>query len=165
MFLPSPPTAGTKGMEPMNTVLTSVLVTLGVLALLRLLGALAFRRHLHRRGRGFMARRLLRRLDATPEQERLFLEELETLRGALRGVRDGVSASRAQLAQLLETEALDAQALDAVFDASQRQLDGVRARAAQSLSRFHAALTPAQRLQLAAMLRAPAGLHLHHHRC
>lgn len=149
----------------MNTVVTSVLVTLGVLAALRLLRAFAFRHHLHRRGRGFMARRLLRRIDATPEQERLFLEELEALRGALRGVREGAFASRERIAQVLEAEALDAQALDALFATSLQRLEEVRARAAQSLSRLHAALAPAQRLQLATMLRSPAGFGAHHHHC
>jgi len=150
----------------MNTVVLSVLVTLGVLAGLRLLRALAFRRHLRRHGRAFMARRLLRRLDATPEQERLFLEELEALRGQLGGLREGVLASRQQLAGLLEAEALDAQALDALLASSLQRLEAAKARAAQSLARFHAALAPAQRLQLAALLRRPAGLHAHHHgRC
>jgi uncharacterized membrane protein len=149
----------------MNTVVTSVLVTLGVLAGLRLLRALAFRRHFRRHGRSFMARRLLRRIDATPDQERLFLEELEALRGLMGGLREGVFASRQQLAGLLEAEALDAQALDALLATSLQRLDAARARSAQSLARFHAALAPAQRLQLAALLRSPAGLRAHHHRC
>ena len=147
----------------MNTVVTSVLVTLGVLAALRLLRGLAIRRHLRRTGRGFMARRLLRRIDATPDQERLFLEELEALRGTLRGVREGVLASRANLAQAIEAEALDAQALEALFAPPLRRLEEARARAAQSLARLHAALAPAQRLQLATLLRSPAGLRGHHH--
>jgi uncharacterized membrane protein len=147
----------------MNTVVTSVLVTLGVLAALRLLRAFAFRRHFRRHGRSFMARRLLRRIDATPEQERLFLEELDALRATLRGVREGVFASRGELAQALEAEALDAQALEALFAPSLRRLEEARGRAAQSLSRFHAALAPAQRLQLATLLRSPAGLRAHHH--
>jgi uncharacterized membrane protein len=147
----------------MSTVVTSVLVTLGVLAALRLVRAFAFRHHLHRRGRGFVARRFLRRIDATPEQERLFLEELEALRGAVRGVREGVFASRERLAQALEAEALDAQALDALFATALQRLEEARARATQSLSRFHAALAPAQRLQLASMLRSHAGLGAHHH--
>jgi uncharacterized membrane protein len=150
----------------MNTVLTSVLITLAVLAALRLLRAFAFRRHLRRHGRAFMARRLLRRIEATPEQERLFLEELEALRHALGEARQGIVASRLELAETLEADALDAQALDALLAQPLRRLEEVRARAAQSLSRFHAALAPAQRLQLATLLRSPAGLRAHHHgRC
>jgi uncharacterized membrane protein len=147
----------------MNTVVTSVLVTLGVLAALRLLRVFAFRHHAHRHGRSFMARRLLRRIDATPEQERLFLEELEALRGTMRGVREEALGSRQQLARVLEADALDAQALDALFASWMHRLEEARARATQSLSRFHAALAPAQRLQLATMLRSPAGLRGHHH--
>jgi uncharacterized membrane protein len=150
----------------MNTILTSVLVTLGVLAALRLLRGLAWRRHLRLGGQGFMARRLLRRLDATPEQERLFLEELEALRGALRGVREGVFATRQELARALEADALDAAAVDALLAPSLRRFEEARARATQALSRFHASLAPTQRLQLATMLRSPAGLRGHHHgRC
>ncbi len=149
----------------METVVISVLVTLGVLALLRLLGALAFRRHLHRRGRAFMARRLLRRIDATPEQERLFLEELEALRAALGGLREEAWSGRARLAQALEAETVDAQALDAALEATMQRLQELRARAGQAVTRLHAALAPAQRLQLAALLRSPGHLHAHHHPC
>jgi Spy/CpxP family protein refolding chaperone len=147
----------------MNTVVTSVLVTLGVLAALRLLRALAFRRHLHRRGRGFMARRLLRRIDATPDQEKLFLEELESLRGMLSGLREDAVASRLELARAVEAEALDAAALDALIAPALGRVEATRARAVQALTRFHAALAPAQRLQLATLLRSPAGLRAHHH--
>jgi hypothetical protein len=149
----------------MNTVLTSVLVTLGVLAALRLLRALAFRRHFRRHGRGFMARRLLRRIDATPEQERLFQEELEALRGQLHGLREALFASRDGLARALESEALDAAAAEALFAPALGRLEEARARAGQSLARLHAALAPAQRLQLATLLRSPAGLRAHHHHC
>jgi hypothetical protein len=150
----------------MNTILTSVLVTLGILAALRLLRAFVFRRHLGRRGRGFMARRLLRRIDATEPQERLFLEELEALRATVSGLREGVFASRQELAQAVEAEALDAPTLDALLAPSWRRLEEARARATEALSRFHASLAPAQRLQLASMLRSPAGLRAHHHgRC
>jgi uncharacterized membrane protein len=149
----------------MNTVLTSVLVTLGILAGLRLLRALVFRRF-GRRGRGFMVRRLLRRIDATEPQERLFLEELEALRGTMRGLRQGAFASRQELAQALEAEALDAPTLEALLAPSWRRLEEARVRATEALSRFHASLAPAQRLQLATMLRSPAGLRAHHHgRC
>ena len=148
--------------DSMNTVVTSVLVTLGILAALRLLRAVAFRRHLRRHGRGFMARRLLRRIDATPEQERLFLEELEALRATLHGLGEGVSASRLELARAMEAEALDAAALEALFAPSMQRIDEARARATAALTRFHAALAPAQRLQLATLLRSPAGLRAHH---
>jgi uncharacterized membrane protein len=150
----------------MNTVVTSVLITLGVLAALRLLRAIAFRRHLRSHGRGFMARRLLRRIDATPEQERLFMEELEALRATMFGLRQGASATRQELAQALEADTLDAAALEAFMAPSLRRLDEAKVRAAQALARFHAALAPAQRLQLATILRSPAGLRPHHHgRC
>jgi hypothetical protein len=151
---------------PMQTVVTSVLATLALLATLRLLRAIAFRRHLRRSGRGFMARRLLRRIDATPEQERLFLEELDALRGTVLGLREGLFSSRLDLARVMEAEALDAGALDALVAGPLTRLDEARTRATQALVRFHAALAPAQRLQLATLLRSPAGLRAHHHgRC
>ena len=147
----------------MNTVVTAVLVTLSILAALRLLRAVAFRRHLRRHGRTFMARRLLRRLDATPEQERIFLEELEALRGTLHGLGEGVFASRLELARVVEAEALDAAAVEALFAPSLERLEQARARTTAALGRFHAALAPAQRLQLATMLRSPAGLRGYRH--
>jgi len=140
----------------MNPIVASVLITLGVLAALRLLRGLALRRHFRRHGRSFMARRLLRRIDATPEQERLLLEELEALRATLQGLRQGLLASRQDLARALEAEALDAAALEALLAPSLRRIEEVRTQAARALARLHAALAPAQRLQLAAALRAPA---------
>jgi hypothetical protein len=106
-----------------------------------------------------MARRLLRRIDATPEQERLFLEELEALRATLQGLRQGLLASRQDLARALEAEALDAAALEALLAPSLRRIEEVRTQAA-------GALAPAQRLQLAAALRRPARFATPHHgRC
>jgi Spy/CpxP family protein refolding chaperone len=135
----------------MNGILTGVLVTLGVLALLRLGRVLLFRRRW--RHRGWMARRLLRRIEATPEQERLFLAELDALRGAMREAREGFLASREDLARALESERLDVPALEAVASAPMRRLDAARIRAAEALARFHAALEPRQRQLLAAALR------------
>jgi Spy/CpxP family protein refolding chaperone len=146
----------------MHTVLISVLATLGVLAVLRLARALVFRHHF-RHGRDFMARRLLRRIDATPEQERAFREELDALRGALHALRSELFDSRAGLARALEADALDAEAAAALFAPALRRLEEARAQAAASLARLHAALAPAQRRQLAALLQRPH--HLHRHRC
>jgi uncharacterized membrane protein len=148
-----------------NTVVTSVLVTLGVLAALRLLRGAVLRRHFRRHGRAFMARRLLRRIDATPEQERLFQEEFEALRTTLRGMRQGLFASREELARALEAEALDAATLESLLAPALQRLEEARTQAARSLSRFHAALAPSQRLQLAAALRGagPFAHHRHHH--
>jgi uncharacterized membrane protein len=150
----------------MNPIVASVLITLGVLAALRLLRGVARRRHVRRHGRSFMARRLLRRIDATPEQERLFLEELEALRATLQGLRQGVLASREELARALEAEALDAAALETLLAPSLRRVEEARTQAARALARFHAALAPAQRLQLAAALRGSARFATPHHgRC
>lgn len=81
----------------------------------------------------------------------------------LSGLREDAVASRLELARAVEAEALDAAALDALIAPALGRIEATRARAVQALTRFHAALAPAQRLQLATLLRSPAGLRAHHH--
>ena len=138
----------------MNGVLLGVLLALALLALLRGLRALAWRRGRPGPGRRLLARRLLRRLDATPEQERLLLEELDALRAALREAREGLSASRDELAGALEGDALDRDALDALGARQVERVEAVRRLASDGLARIHAALDAGQRRRLAELLRA-----------
>jgi len=139
----------------MNGVLLGVLLALALLALLRGLRVLAWRRGRHGApGRRLLARRLLRRLDATPEQERLFLAELDALREAMREAREGLSASRDELARALEADALDRAALDALGARQVERVEAVRRLASDGLARIHAALDAGQRRRLAELLRA-----------
>src|SRR5574337_1051849 len=106
-------TVPSKGDPVMLNVVLSVVITLAVLGLLRLARRAAWCRH---RGpaSGWMARRLARRLGATPEQERLLREEVEALRLAVAELRGDLFASREDLARALAAERLDQAALDAV---------------------------------------------------
>jgi len=137
----------------MLNVFLSVVITLAVLGLLRLGRRAAWR---HRRGPApaWMVRRLARRLDATPEQERLLREELEALRLAVAELRGDLSASREDLARALAAERLDPAALDAVAARGASRLDALRTRLAGSLARVHEALDARQRQALAELIRS-----------
>lgn len=138
----------------MNGILVGVLVTLGVLAVLRLARLALLRRHpRHGRWRAGLVRRLARRLDASPAQEKVLLEEAEALGLALREARIGLSASREDLARAFEADTLGADALDALGAAAVARADAVRRRAGTALARLHATLDAAQRRRLAELLR------------
>jgi len=142
----------------MQNVLIGVLGTLVALFVLRGLFFLAWRRrwrHLgHRRGRGWMLRRLVARLEATPEQERLLLAEVEAIRSALTGLREGFSTSRGELANALAGDALDSSALDALFERELARAGEVKRAAAEAFARVHAALDARQRRILADLVRS-----------
>ena len=59
--------------------------------------------------------RLLRRIDATPAQEKIFRDEAEGFWEAAGGLREGLKASRRDLALAMRDEALDKQKLAAMF--------------------------------------------------
>jgi hypothetical protein len=142
----------------MQNVLIGVLATLVALFVLRGLLFLGWRRRSggfgHRRGRGWMFRRLAARLDATPDQERLLLAEVDSIRAALTGLREGFSASRGALADVLAGEAVDEGALDALFERELARAGDVKRAAAQSFARVHAALDARQRRILAELVRS-----------
>lgn len=142
----------------MLNVVLSVVITLAVLGLLRLARRAAWCRH---RGpaSGWMARRLARRLGATPEQERLLREEVEALRLAVAELRGDLFASREDLARALAAERLDPAALDAVAARGASRLEALRTRLAASLARVHEALDGRQRQLLADLVRS--GPHRH----
>ncbi|HVP68057.1 MAG TPA: hypothetical protein VMT17_12420 [Anaeromyxobacteraceae bacterium] len=139
----------------MSGIVIGILAALGTLVLLRAVRR-AVHRRLHRRGRSLFVRRLVRRLDATPEQERIFLDEAETLGLALRRFRAGFLGSRAELATLFEAEALDSTALDAHGSRQVAPLEALRRQAGAALARIHAALDARQRQVFADLIRAGA---------
>jgi uncharacterized membrane protein len=119
------------------------------------LGALA-RRAAWRRfsRRPFGPRRLLRRIGATPEQERAVLAETDQLAELFRALRQDAGALRGELADLLAAPALEPSRVAAALDARLGRAGELRARLAPALSRIHAALGPEQRARLAAMVRS-----------
>ncbi len=146
----------------MSTVVLSVVITLAVLGLLRLVRRAACR---HRRpGSAWMARRLARRLGATPEQERILAAEVESLRLAVAELRGDVLASRDELAQALAGERLDPSALEALAARGMSRVEALKARLGASLARVHAALDARQRQALADLVRrGPHGVRAHGH--
>lgn len=96
--------------------------------------------------------RLLRRIDATPAQEKVFRDEADGFWEAAGGLREGLKASRQDLALAMRDEELDKQKLAAMFRKQDEILAGLRERLAASLGRVHATLDARQRSQLADLL-------------
>lgn len=139
----------------MTAFLSGAAGALAVLLALALCAAVmrrAFRRRF-RRGR-FGVVRVLRRIGARPDQERLVLAETDALAAELRGLRGDARALRDDLARLLAAPAVDAAAVGAVLDGRLAGVGRARARAAEALARIHAALDGEQRDRLAALVRA-----------
>jgi Spy/CpxP family protein refolding chaperone len=127
---------------------------LGAVAILSL--AAVARRAAWRRMRGHgPARlgRLLRRIGARPDQERAVRAELDALSEAFLALRGDARALRGDLADLLAGTELDAARVGAVLEARLARADALRSRLAEAVARIHAALEPAQREALAAMVR------------
>jgi hypothetical protein len=138
----------------MNAFLSGALGAATVLVV----GALARRaawRRFARRGRfGFGPRRLLRRIGATPDQERAVLAETDQLAELFRTIRGDAGALRGELADLLAAPALDPSRVAAALDARLGRAGELRARVAEAVARIHAALGPEQRERLAGIVRA-----------
>ncbi len=119
------------------------------------LGALARRAAWRRFSRGgfYRPRRLLRRIGATPEQERAILAETDALGEAFSAMRHDARALRDDLADLLAAPALDPSRVAAALDARFTRAGELRTRLAETLARIHAALGPEQRARLAALIR------------
>jgi uncharacterized membrane protein len=113
------------------------------------------------RHRRFGARRVLRHIGATPEQERAVLAEQErvvlaetdALAEVLRELRGDGRALRGDLADLLAAPALDAAKVTAALEARLARAAEVKRRLAEGIARVHAALGPEQRARLAALVR------------
>jgi uncharacterized membrane protein len=134
---------------------------LGALAVLLVLGVArraAWHRHFHGHhghgGRPWMLRRLFQRLGTRPEQEQVMNAEADALASELRALRTEAHALRAEVADLLAGPALDASRIAAALDSRRARVEAVKSRLAEGLAKIHATLDPAQRTQLAAMVRA-----------
>jgi uncharacterized membrane protein len=103
---------------------------------------------------GFGPRRLLRRIGATPEQERAVLAETDQLAELFRALRQDGRALRGELADLLASPALDPSRVVAALDARLGHAGELRARVAEAVARIHAALGPDQRARLAELVRS-----------
>ena len=96
--------------------------------------------------------RLLRGIDATPAQEKVFRDEADGFWEAAGGLRDSWKASRQDLAMAMRDEELDRRKLEALFRKQDEILAGLRERLSASLGRVHATLDARQRSRLADLL-------------
>jgi Spy/CpxP family protein refolding chaperone len=115
-------------------------------------------------GRRWPFRRLFARLDTSPAQEQVLVDETAALREDLRSLRAEWAAAREELGALLGEPSLDASRIEAVLATRDARLAALRRRAAEAAARFHAVLDDAQRKTLAALVRegrvlAPAHAH------
>jgi hypothetical protein len=135
---------------------------IGTICLFLLIGVLR-RRHgfggWHRHGGhrgGFGPRallwRLLRRIDATPAQEKVFRDEAAGLRDTVHGLRGELKASGRDLAVALRDETLDRQKLESVYRKQDELLASLRQRLSDSLARVHSTLDARQRNEIADLL-------------
>jgi hypothetical protein len=108
----------------------------------------------HRRGFGPRAFlwRLLRRIDATPAQEKVFRDEVAGLRDGASGLREEFREAGRSLALVLREETLDRQKLESIYRKQDEILAGLRERLSASLGRVHATLDARQRNELADLL-------------
>jgi Spy/CpxP family protein refolding chaperone len=136
----------------MNSFVSGALGALTVLFAAAVARRAAWRRFRHHHGR-FGARRVLRRIGATPEQEREILAETDALGEVLGALRTDARALRADVADLLAQDAVDPARVAAALDARLGRAKELRARAAQAFAKVHAALGPEQRARLATLVR------------
>jgi Spy/CpxP family protein refolding chaperone len=145
----------------MSPFVSGALGALTVLVAAGLARRAAWRRFRHR-GPRFGARRVLRRIGATPEQEQAVLAETDALAEVLGALRTDARALRGDLAELLAAPSLDAGRVGAALDARLGRAAELRTRLAEAIARVHASLGPTQRAQLAALVRdGPHGRHCH----
>lgn len=116
----------------------------------------------------WMFRWLFMRLSTTSGQEKVFIQEWETLRASLRQGREELTASRRQLADLMRAPSLEAGAFDTMFARQDVVMAEMRKAVAAALEHIHAALDDGQRRILATMVESGGAYghgfgHGHHH--
>ncbi|WP_237757778.1 Spy/CpxP family protein refolding chaperone [Anaeromyxobacter sp. PSR-1] len=136
--------------SPMSSFLSGALGALAVLLAAGLVRAAAFRRWRHRGPA--RAGWLLRRIGATPEQERAVRAELDALSEAFRALRADAHPLRGDLADLIVAPTLDALRVREAIDARLASASALRARVAEAIARVHGVLDPTQRERLAILL-------------
>nr|HEX4314752.1 periplasmic heavy metal sensor [Kofleriaceae bacterium] len=125
--------------------------------------------HGHSHGWGAPGRRhpflymALQRIDATPAQERVIVNELDRLRERMHATKAGLRDGRGDLAAALRGPTLDDAALGAVFGRVDGATAEARSAVVDALRNIHAVLDDKQREQLASLLdggwwgRGPGG--------
>ncbi len=98
----------------------------------------------------------LRRLQVTPDQERVIREQLEMLRGTMAEHGAEWGASRRDVAEAIRGESFDAAAMGELFGRHDERLTEVRKAVMEALGHIHAVLDDTQRARLAEMLNRGA---------
>lgn len=132
----------------MSSFLSGALGAIVVLFAAALVRAAAFRRA--RRRVPVRAARLLRRIGATPEQERAVRTELDALAEAFLALR---ADARPLRGDLIVAPALDAARVGETIDARLASAAAFRTHVAEAIARVHDVLDPGQRERLAALVR------------
>jgi hypothetical protein len=96
--------------------------------------------------------RLLRRIDATPAQEKVVRDEAAALLDSAHGLRGDLKASGRDLAVALRDETLDRRKIESVYRKQDEILASLRNRLTDSLGRVHSTLDARQRNDLADLL-------------
>lgn len=152
----------------------SVSIVLGVLAAAAALKVLARRRFGRAFGggygracgggsRGFGRFRrgplgfFLRRLDATPAQEKEIRDAVHVARGEVRAARDEAATARVDLAKSLAGEVFDDEAFGRASDQVTRATDRARRALREALGRLHATLDAEQRRRVVELLERGGG--------
>lgn len=110
--------------------------------------------------RQWMLRRLFQRLDTTPGQEKVIAEAFDTLREKAQAFREGVFASRADVAKAVTGEHFDTETVRDAFAKHEVAFDGLRQALIEQMQKVHEALNPEQRKQVAELIaNGPRAFH------
>jgi hypothetical protein len=112
-------------------------------------------------GSSFFVRRLSERLDATPGQEKVIQEVLESLQQQREAFRGEWDKTRAAASKAVGGEAFDPSALREAWVRHDAALGELRVRIVDGLSKVHEALEPQQRRILAELIETAGGWGMH----
>lgn len=112
-----------------------------------------------KRGRRWLMRGLLRRLETTPTQQQALLAATEEFQESAKAFKGEAKRTRADLAAALRRPSIDAESMGELFARHDSALDGLRKAFVGMTIRVHDTLDEAQRERLARLLEAgPRGL-------
>jgi uncharacterized membrane protein len=111
----------------------------------------------HFRHRSWAMYRAFEALDTSPGQEKAIRGALAELRGSLAGLRPELDATRARLAQTLNSEQFDAAEVEASVQSQLASLGRIGPALSRALGQVHEALDPDQRRRLARFIEAGPG--------
>jgi Spy/CpxP family protein refolding chaperone len=118
------------------------------------------KRHRHRSALGWA----LRRLDASPAQEKIIRDASHEARGAFREFRGDTRESRRELADVLRSEVWDESRIEAWLNGRKEAFDGIKPRILAAVKQVHESLDTEQREKLSRFVeRGGSRHHCHSH--